>query len=82
MKDLIDLIDDYLYKNTDFILNTEFYMEQYSYSKIKEENEYSITTYADGKEEVYIIHSKNNKRIKEADIRSIEELEEFIKEIY
>jgi len=81
MKDLIELMDDYMCEKTDFILATEFYREQYSYYVIKEKKQYWIITYAN-REDVYITLSINDEFIKEADIRTIEELEEFIKEIY
>ena len=81
MKDLIEIIDDYMCEKTDFILATEFYKEQYSYYVIKEKKQYWIITYAN-REDVYITLSINDEFIKEADIRTIEELEEFIKEIY
>lgn len=81
MKDLIEIIDDYMCEKTDFILATEFYKEQYSYYVIKEKKQYWIITYANI-EDVYITLSINDEFIKEADIRTIEELEEFIKEIY
>ena len=81
MKDLIEIIDDYMCEKTDFILATEFYREQYSYYVIKEKKQYWIITYANI-EDVYITLSINDEFIKEADIGTIEELEEFIKEIY
>ncbi len=81
MKDLIEIIDDYMCEKTDFILATEFYKEQYSYYVIKEKKQYWIITYANI-EDVYITLSINDEFIKEADIGTIEELEEFIKEIY
>ena len=81
MKDLIELMDDYMCEKTDFILATEFYREQYSYYVIKEKKQYWIITYAN-REDVYITLSINDEFIKEADIRTIEELEEFIKDIY
>ena len=46
MKDLIEIIDDYMCEKTDFILATEFYREQYSYYVIKEKKQYWIITYA------------------------------------